>query len=483
MSSAGGVSGSGGASVGGQGGATPPGGAGGIPGIGGSSPVGGAGGAGGAPPIATCSPPTCGPAVNDFFDNGKLATIRITFDPADTEPYTPAQWLDLLWSKHRHCPPFDKSTLIRAGFQYESPDGKGNIELQDVGIRLRGSKARGVNQLQGFKLDFQKWLGTAVGSARRRFADMNRLNTLSIENDPSHLMQCLSYQMLRDFGLPAPYCNHLKVYVNGAYYGLMESVEEPEIGRFLQHHFGRTAGETYEGSPSQGDCTGPDAFSDGQARLLYSGATFTGYTSQYKITRGDVSTAESHLLPMLRCGDAMQTPDDAVFKACIADWIDVHEWLRQIAAESLMPQVESFMVERNFLLYFVPDPTAPHGGRFQLASWDFDKSFHRAVCTPGNCDPFTSTAPFYAANGGTRAKLATRLTSVFKSEYCVAMRDFLNEIFKPAAVDAMASVVAPGMSNDPTTPTATWMSEVATMRAFIASHGPSALAMVNAACP
>ena len=442
-----------------------------------------AGGAGGSSSSSTCSPPTCGPAVTDFFDNGKLATIRITFDPADTGSYTPAQWLDLLWSKQTHCPPFDKSTLVRVAFEYESPDGKGNIKIQDVGMRLRGSKGKGVNQLQGFKLDFQKLLGTAIGPARRRFADTNRLNTLSIEGDSSHLMQCLSYQMLRDFGLPAPYCNHLKVYVNGTYYGLMESVEEPEIGRFLQHHFGSTAGETYEGSPSQGDCTGPDRFYDGQAKLLYSGATFASYTSQFKITRGDASTAESHLLPMLKCGDALQTPDDAAFKTCISDWIDVSEWLKQIAAESLMPQVESFMVERNFLLYFVPDATAPHGGRFQLASYDFDKSFQTATCSPGNCDPFASTASWYPASGGTRAKLATRLTTVFKAEYCVAMKNFLTNVFKPESVDAMANVIAPGMADDPTTPMTSWKTDVVGMRAFIANHGPSAQATVNAACP
>ncbi len=186
-------------------------------------------------------PPACGPSVTDFYDNSKLATIRITFNQADTGTYTPAQWLDLLWSKWNHCPPFDASDLVRVTFQYESPDGKGNAMLSDVGMRLRGSMRRDYNQLQGFKLDFQKLLGTATGAARRRFADNNRLNLLSIESDASHMLQCLAYKTKRDFGLPSPYCNHLKVYVNGTYYGLMESVEEPEIGRFQAHHGSPTA--------------------------------------------------------------------------------------------------------------------------------------------------------------------------------------------------------------------------------------------------
>ena len=455
-------------SSGGRGGAT-----------GGTAP-GGSTGAGGAT-AGTC-PPACGPSVTDFYDNGKLATIRITFDQADTGTYTPAQWLDLLWSKWSHCPPFDKSDLVRVTFQYESPDGKGNMTMQDVGIRLRGSMRRDYNQLQGFKLDFQKWLGTATGPARRRFGDNNRLNTLSIEADPSHMIQCLSYKMMRDFGLPAPYCNHLKVYVNGTYYGLMESVEEPETGRFQAHHFGTTAGETYLGSPSQGDCTGANKFSDSQAKLVYSGDTFSSYTSQYKITRGSTATAEAHLIPMLKCGDATQTPSDATFKTCISEWLDVTKWLKQIAAESLLPTLESFMVQRNFILYFVPDAAAPHGGRFQLSSWDLDVSFQKASCYRSSCDPFTATASYYGP-AGTRAKLATRLTTAFKAEYCQALKDFLSTVYKPAAVDAMAGVIMSGMTNDPTTTMSAWQTNVNQIKSHITSHGSSAMAQVTAACP
>jgi len=478
--SGGATSGSGGTASGsgGRGGSSS--GSGGATASGGATGSGGGVGAGGAAQ-AGC-PPACGPSATDFFDNSKLATIRITFDAADTGNSSPDKWLDLLWSKWNHCPPFDKSDLVRVTFQYESPDGKGNVTMQDVGIRLRGSRQKGVNQLQGFKLDFQKLLGTATGAARRRFADINRLNTLSVEADPSHMMQCLAYKTMRDFGLPSPYCNHLKVYVNGTYYGLMENVEEPEIGRFQAHHFGTTSAETYEASPSQGDCSGADKFNDSVAKLLYSGDTFGSYTSQYKITRGSTATAEAHLLPMLKCGDATQTASDATFKTCISEWLDVNEWLKQIAAESLMPTVESFMVQRNYLLYFVPDAAAPHGGRFQLSSWDLDVAFQKANCYPSSCDPLTATAGYYGP-GGTRAKLATRLTTVFRTEYCQAMKDFLSKVYKPGLVDDMSAVIMPGMTNDPTTTMSSWQSTVSSMRSFITSHGSSAMTQVTTACP
>jgi spore coat protein CotH len=426
-------------------------------------------------------PPVCGPSVTDFFDNNKLATFRITFDQADTGTYAPAQWLDLLWSKWNHCPPFDASDLVKVTFQYESPDGKGNATLQDVGMRLRGSMRRDYNELAGFKLDIQKLLGTATGAARRRFGDNNRVNTLSIERDPSHMVQCLTYKMKRDFGLPAPYCNHVRVFVNGTNYGLMENVEEPDNGRFLAHHFGSTAGETYLGSPSQGDCTGTYRFQDSQAKLLYSGATFSSYTSQYKITRGSTATAEQHLLPMLQCGDATQTPSDATFQTCISEWLDVDEWLKEIAAESIIPSMEGFMVQRNLILYFVPDAAAPHGGRFQLSEWDLDRVYNSASCYPSSCDPFTATASYYGP-AGTRAKLATRLTTVFKSRYCQALRDFVGNVYKTSTVDAMAAVIAPAMASDPTTTMAAWQTAVDGIKTYITSRTTAVMNQINTAC-
>jgi hypothetical protein len=480
VSGMGGTTGAAGTSVSGTAGTTGVAGTDTVAGRGGTTGSAGTTGAGGTTP-AGC-PPACGPSVTDFYDNDKLATIRITFDPADTGTYTPAGWLDLLWSKWNHCPPFEASDLVRVTFQYESPDGKGDGTLQDVGMRLRGSMQRDFNELQGFKLDFQKLLGTATGAARRRFGDNNRLNTLSIERDPAHMVQCLTYKMKRDFGLPAPYCNHLRVYVNGTNYGLMESVEEPENGRFLLHHFGSTAGETYMGSPSQSDCTGANQFRDSQARLLYSGATFASYSSQYKITRGSTATAEAHLLPMLQCGDATQTPSDATFETCISEWLDVDEWLKEIAAESIIPSMEGFMMQRNFILYFVPDAAAPHGGRFQLSEWDLDRVYNGASCYPSSCDLLTSTASFYGP-AGTRARLATRLTTVFRSRYCQAMRDFVANIYKTSTVDVMAAVIAPAMASDPTTTMAAWQTAVNAIKTYITSHTTAVMTQIDAACP
>ncbi|MGC4090439.1 MAG: CotH kinase family protein [Polyangiaceae bacterium] len=439
----------------------------------------GDGGAGGEPsvtPIAGATgvcPRYCGPTYQELFDNSKLATLRIQFAPA-TLPTT-GTWLDFLWTKWKHCPPFDNYVPVQ--MQYESPDAKGNVTLEQVGMRLRGSMKRDVNELQGFKLDFQALAGTPAAEGKRRFGDLNRLNTNSIESDPSHMVQCLAYKALRDFGVPAPRCNHLKVFVNGAYYGLMEHVEQVDNRGFLRRNFGSSAGNLYAASPSGTEC----GWTDSLARLEYSGDTFTGaYTKAYQLVRATAADAEANLIPMLKCADATATPDDTAFKACIAEWLDVDEWLRQVAAESLLPSLEAFVgYQRNYFLYFKPDSTSPRGGRFLVWSWDLDTSFSYQKCSPSSCNLTTAVASTYRSS---RPKLVQRLTTVYKAEYCGALKSFLASVYLPSLVDDMATVIQPGIVSEPTVTESEWQTAVTQLRTYITQHSTEMQTAVATLC-
>jgi hypothetical protein len=426
--------------------------------------------AGGA--AAGC-PRACGPTTDQLFDTNKLATLRVKIAAADLKGYTEATWLDALWAKWSHCPPFN---YLPAEMTYESPDGVGNVTLQKVGIRLRGSHMRGFTQTQGLKLDFQV-LDTPGPEGKRRFGDLNRLNILSVETDPSHMVQCLAYKAYRDFGVPSPRCNFMKVYVNGNYYGLLEHVEQVNKG-YLRRHFGTNKGSLYGASPSMGECT-TGGFKDSLARLEYSGDTFSSYAAQYQLTSATSAEAEQNLIPMLKCGDATQTSDEA-FKTCIADWIDVDEWLKVIAVESVLPELESFIgYYRNYYLYFKADATAPHMGRFVVWPWDLDNSFDRGRCTPSNCDVLTAVDSLYRTQ---RAKLVQRLTTVFRKQYCSALNSFMSTVYKPTLVSDLAKIVEPGIMNEPTVSTTMWQSAVSALQNHITMRSSSAQTTISAAC-
>jgi spore coat protein CotH len=425
-----------------------------------ASTGGAAGSAGTGGTVATGCPRACGPTFDQFFDNKKLATLRIT-TASGPPAYTPAA----------HCSPFNwtKSQVV-----YESPDGVGNVTMENVGFRWRGSRSQ---PTQGFKLDLQA-LDMPGAGGKRRFADLNRINVLSLESDDSHMMQCLTYKMMRDAGLPAPRCNHLKVYLNGKLYGVMESVEQVNKG-YTRRHWGTNQGSLYGGSPSMGDCAN-GGFQDSQALLTYSGDTFSSYTKQYQLTHATSSEAEQNLIPMLKCGDSTATPDDNTFKTCIQDWIDVNEWLKEIAAESILPTLESLIgYYRNYYLYFKQDSASAHAGRFNIWSWDVDTSFQDQKCNTSSCDVLTSVASFYGLKP--RAKLITRLTTVFRTEYCTAMNNFLTT-FKTSQVDDMANVISAAMASEPNTSQAAWQSAVNAFKTHITSRTTAVQTQITNAC-
>jgi spore coat protein CotH len=414
----------------------------------------------------------CGPSTDTFFDNQRIATVRITMDPdyMREHNYETDQWLDLLWDNwSNHCGPYDWAPVR---MEYESPDNVGNDVLENVAMRLRGGRSRGRNQLAGFKLDFDK----LSEFNDRRFSDLARLEALSNEGDDSNMLQCISYQLMRDFGIEAPRCNHIRVYINGTYYGLMENAERPKDGRYLLHHFGTNKGHLYGASAS---CKQSHSKSD----LEYHGVDFDpGYSSSYEILRGTQADAEEYLIPLFRCGDPDKTPNNDDFKQCISEWIDVEQWLRLIAAESLMPTVEDFVgTKRNFYLYFKPDADAPHGGRFHIWGWDLDVGLHTATCYPRDCDPFKAIAA-WAGPTGTRPKIVLRLTHVFKREYCTLAKSFLANVYDPEKVTQMADVIAPFMQDDPVVAASTWRKEVAAMKSFMGQHRREASAAIEAAC-
>jgi hypothetical protein len=61
------------------------------------------------------------------------------------------------------------------------------------------------------------------------------------------------------------------------------------------------------------------------------------------------------------------------------------------------------------------------------------------------------------------------------------MKDFLTNVFKPATVDAMSTVIMPGFP-DPVTSTAQAQTRISALKNWVMTHGASAMTAVNSAC-
>jgi spore coat protein CotH len=93
----------------------------------------------------------------------------------------------------------------------------------------------------------------------------------------------------------------------------------------------------------------------------------------------------------------------------------------------------------------------------------------------------TAVAGWYGPRG-TRSKLITRLTGVFKPRYCQLMNEFLADVYRPDAVLEMASLIEPAMQEDPAVSYDAWKESVAELNEFMLKHRDDAQALVDVEC-
>jgi hypothetical protein len=95
----------------------------------------------------------------------------------------------------------------------------------DVGIRWRGNTMCVVDK-RNFKIRFNQG---------RLFRGLRKLNLNSMWTDKSLAREHLSWQLLKEIGVPFHETEYSRVHVNGVYYGLFLYLEHPD-SRFLENH-------------------------------------------------------------------------------------------------------------------------------------------------------------------------------------------------------------------------------------------------------
>jgi spore coat protein H len=168
---------------------------------------------------------------DELFEPQRLLQVDIQMDPAE---------FDTLRREGRHLP--DVFSGCAAGFEYShfkatvSVDGE---PLADVDIRKKGFLGSLSASRPSFKLNFDTHL------PEQRLQSLKRMTLNNNRQDPSNTHQCISYQMFRDVGLPAPRCNFARVTMNGADLGIYSHVESIKE-HFLRRNFADDLGNLYE---------------------------------------------------------------------------------------------------------------------------------------------------------------------------------------------------------------------------------------------
>jgi spore coat protein H len=237
-----------------------------------------------------------------------------------------------------------------ATFYFDNGEYRDTVE--NIGFRLRGNTSRN-SQKKSFKISFNTYVDGG---------DWNGLEKLNINgehNDPSVMRSKICWDLLRNFGVPAPRSNHVKLYINGNYYGIYINVEHIDE-EFAESRFGNKNGNLYK-------CLWP-------ADLTYRGE----YPDNYKQMAGDrrvydLRTNEeeddysdiAHFIAVLN-----NTPTEQL--ACELDKVlNVDGMIRSMAFDILSGNWDGPLYNKNnFYLY---KNTAT--GKFEFIPYDLDNTF------------------------------------------------------------------------------------------------------------
>jgi spore coat protein CotH len=266
---------------------------------------------------------------DDLFNDAILHEVRLTLDPND--------WQSL---KDNYL----TDDLYRASFQW------GGLRLDNIAIRSRGLGSR--NPLKpGLKVDFNEYVS-------QDFLGLKSLVLDNLVQDAAMMSERLSLSLFRYAGIPAPRLTHARLYVNENYVGLYTMVE-PVDKAFLRRVYNNDKGDLYDYEW---------AF---EYRLENLGPDQTAYFPvPFEPKTNESSFDGASLIEMIRVANEASDDD---FPAEMAKYIDVKAFVRYLAAEAFVGDIDGFLGDwgiNNLYLYRHPGATL-----FTLIAWDKDVTF------------------------------------------------------------------------------------------------------------
>ncbi|HEY7119842.1 MAG TPA: CotH kinase family protein [Tepidisphaeraceae bacterium] len=228
------------------------------------------------------------------------------------------------------------------------------VTWKDVGLRFKGNSSYMVGReiKKPFKVDLNRYDQTQSIDGLAGF------NLHNNAMDPTLMREALSYGFFADAGVPAPRVSNALVYLSvpGEYErrlaGLYVVVEEVDKS-FLRDRFGTAKGLLLK----------PENCFD----LPYLGEDFERYRKIYRPKTEATPRTARRLIEFVKL---IHDADDGTFAKRIGEYLDVDAFLRFVASNGLLANMDSFLTTgHNFYLYVHPDTLKIH-----FIPWDLNLS-------------------------------------------------------------------------------------------------------------
>ncbi len=239
---------------------------------------------------------------------------------------------------------------FRATFVFDNGTVRDTVD--QVGFRLRGNTSR-QSRKKSFKISFNTF---AEG---RKYQGVEKMNLNGEHNDPTVMRSKIMWDILRKWEIPAPRANHVRVFINGSYYGLYLNVEHIDE-EFVKSRFGNKDGNLYK-------CLYP-------ADLAYRGASgdsykvWTGSRWVYELTTNEEENDFSDLAQFI---GVLHNVPDATLPCDIDRVFNLPDYLKTLTVQIFCGDWDGYVYNKNNFYLYHNTLT----GRFEYIPYDVDNTF------------------------------------------------------------------------------------------------------------
>ncbi|MEP6647566.1 MAG: CotH kinase family protein, partial [Saprospiraceae bacterium] len=239
---------------------------------------------------------------------------------------------------------------FHASFSFDN--GTIRDTFQNIGFALRGNTSR-YSKKKSFRVSLNSYF------PGRKWYGIEKLDLNGEHNDPTVSRSKICWDLLHDIGVPAPRCNHVKLYINGEYFGLYANVEEIDE-EFAKTHFGNNDGNLYK-------CLYP-------ADLTYHGID----PNMYKFTSGDrraydlrTNKETDDYSDLAHFIDVLNNTQTADMPCALESVFNVDTYLKAIAFDMLSGNWDGPLYNKNNFFLYHNEAT----GLFEYIPFDLDNTF------------------------------------------------------------------------------------------------------------
>lgn len=352
------------------------------------------------------------PEPGEIFSDTQIPEINILIHPDSLEAIYADVWSDKEYSATFI---FDNGTI--------------RDTILNTGFRLRGNTSRNAFK-KSFKISFNSFV------SGRRYYGLEKMNLNGEHNDPCVIRAKTGWDLLSNAGVASPRANHVRVFINGIYYGLYINVEHID-DRFVKSRFGDNDGNLFK-------CLYP-------ADLDYLGANPDLYKAEYNGRQAyDLKINESqddYSDLALFIGVLNNTPLQDL--PCELEKVfNVHDYLQYMAFDILTGNWDGCIYNKNnFYLY--------HNlltGQFEYIPYDIDNTL--GIDWLGKDWGNRNIYSWNPSSSSEKRPLYTRILSVpeYRNRFSYYINQWIQGNFKEVAlfpeIDSIKNRIAPFAAAD-----------------------------------